>query len=196
MTTPTATRKWESNLNFAETETGQEIVRRVERETFNAAIVTVMRARFRNDLPDGLRERLQDHEKRNGEGGRHRNRIFSFADFPSVLHREAMLKRELWRLAPAYATVATALTASFVGVAMLIELAERQLALARSEGSVMRLFGFEVDAASAAPWLIALVLFCGGVGATRLVWPKVTDAWGVVNVALRARSQAWASPSR
>jgi len=113
-----------------------------------------------------------------------------------MLHREAMLKRELWRLAPAYGTVAPALAASFVGAVMLIELAERQLALARSEGSVMRLFGFEVDASSAAPWLIALFLFCGGVGATRLVWPKVTDAWGVVNVALRARSQAWASPSR
>ena len=113
-----------------------------------------------------------------------------------MLHREAMLKRELWRLAPAYATVAPALAASFVGAAMLIELAERQLALARSEGSVMRLFGFGVDASSAAPWLIALVLLCGGVGATRLVWPKVTDAWGVVNAALRARSQAWASPSR
>ena len=113
-----------------------------------------------------------------------------------MLHREAMLKRELWRLAPAYATVAPALAAGFVGAVMLIELAERQLALARSEGSVMRLFGFKVDASSAAPWLIALVLFCGGVGATRLIWPKVTGAWGVVNHALRARSQAWASPSR
>jgi branched-chain amino acid transport system permease protein len=113
-----------------------------------------------------------------------------------MLHREAMLKRQLWRLAPAYAAVAPALAVSLVGAVMLIELAERQLALARSEGSVMRLFGFEVDASSAAPWLIGLALFCGGGAATRLVWPKVIDAWGAVNVALRARSQAWASPSR
>jgi branched-chain amino acid transport system permease protein len=113
-----------------------------------------------------------------------------------MLHRDAMLNRELWRLVPAYAMVAPALAASFAGAVMLIELADRQLALARSEGSVMRLFGFEVDAASAAPWLAALVLFCGGVGATWLMWPKVSDAWGVVNVRLRARSQAWASPSR
>jgi branched-chain amino acid transport system permease protein len=113
-----------------------------------------------------------------------------------MLHREAVLKHEFWRLAPAYATVAPALAVSLAGAVMLIELAERQLALAHSEGSVMRLFGFEVDASSAAPWLIALLLFCGGVAATRLVWPKVIDAWGAVNVALRTRSQAWASPSR
>ena len=113
-----------------------------------------------------------------------------------MLHREAMLKQQLWRLAPAYATVAPALAASFVGAVMLIELAERQLALARSEGSVMRLFGFEVDASSAGPWAMALVLICVGVAATRLVWPKVTDAWGAVHVALRARKEAWPSPSR
>ena len=113
-----------------------------------------------------------------------------------MLHRDAALNRELWRLAPAYGMVAPALAASFAGAVMLIELAERQLALARSEGSAMRLFGFEVDAASIGPWLLGLVLFCGGVGLTRLIWPKVTGAWGVVNVRLRARSQAWASPSR
>jgi branched-chain amino acid transport system permease protein len=113
-----------------------------------------------------------------------------------MLHRDALQNRELWRLAPAYAMVAPALAAGLAGAVMLIELAERQLALARSEGSLMSLFGFEVDAASAAPWLIALVLFSAGVVVTRLIWPKVTDAWGVVNLRLRARSQAWASPSR
>jgi branched-chain amino acid transport system permease protein len=113
-----------------------------------------------------------------------------------MLHRDAMLKRQLWGLAPAYAMVAPALMASFVGAVMLIELAERQLALARSEGSAMRLFGFTVDAASLAPWSIAVILFCGGVGVTWLLWPKVTDAWGAVNIPLTARGQAWASSSR
>jgi branched-chain amino acid transport system permease protein len=113
-----------------------------------------------------------------------------------MLHRDAMLNRELWRLAPAYVLVAPALAACLAGAVMLIELAERELALARSEGSLMRLFGFDVDAATPGPWLIALVLFSGGVGASWIVWPKVTDAWGVVNLRLRARTQAWASPSR
>jgi branched-chain amino acid transport system permease protein len=112
-----------------------------------------------------------------------------------MLHRDAVLNRELWRLAPVYAMVTPALAAGFAGAVMLIELAERELALARSEGSVMRLFGFEVDAASAAPWFMALVLLCGGGGAAWLIWPRVAEAWGVVNVRLRARSQAWASPS-
>jgi branched-chain amino acid transport system permease protein len=113
-----------------------------------------------------------------------------------TLHRDAIMNRELWRLAPVYAMVTPALAASFVGAVMLIELAERELALARSEGSAMRLFGFDVDAASAPPWLIALALFCGGGGAAWLIWPRVSEAWGAVNLRLRARSQAWASPSR
>jgi hypothetical protein len=57
-------------------------------------------------------------------------------------------------------------------------------------------FGFTVDAASLAPWSIAVILFCGGVGVTWLLWPKVTDAWGAVNIPLTARGQAWASSSR
>ncbi len=73
---------------------------------------------------------------------------------------------------------------------MLIELANRQLAMARSEGSAMSLFGFAVDASSIAPWAAALVLFAGGVAATRLLWPKVDDAWGSVNKGLRARGRA------
>ncbi len=112
-----------------------------------------------------------------------------------MLHRDAVIHRELWRLAPAYAMVAPALAAAFAGAVMLIELANHELTLARSEGSVMRLFGFAVDASSPPPWAIAVVLFCGGVGATWFIWPKVTDAWGFVNISLRARSQAWASPS-
>jgi branched-chain amino acid transport system permease protein len=113
-----------------------------------------------------------------------------------MLHRDAMLKRQLWDLAPAYAMVAPALTASFVGAVMLIELAERELALARSEGSAMRLFGIAVDASSLAPWSIALIVFCGGGGVTWLLWPKVTHAWGAVNVRLTTRGGTWASPSR
>ena len=57
-----------------------------------------------------------------------------------------------------------ALAAGLAGAVMLIELANRQLALARSEGSAMRLFGFEVDASTAPPGSMALVLFCAGAG--------------------------------
>jgi branched-chain amino acid transport system permease protein len=105
-------------------------------------------------------------------------------------HREAARSGEFLRLAPAYALVAPSLTAGLIGAAMLIELANRQLALARSEGSAINLFGFAVDASSIAPWAAALALFAGGVATTWRLWPKVDDAWGSVNAGLRAKGRA------
>src|SRR5208337_4863224 len=105
-------------------------------------------------------------------------------------HRDAARSGEFRRLAPAYAFVAPGLAAGLVGGAMLIELANRQLALARSEGSAMNLFGFAVDASSIAPWALALVLFAGGVAMSWRLWSKVGDAWGSVNAGLRARGRA------
>jgi branched-chain amino acid transport system permease protein len=107
-----------------------------------------------------------------------------------TLHREAVRRGEAWRLAPAYALVAPAFVAGLAGAIMLIELADRQLALARSEGSTMHLLGFEVDAATPAPWIIAVVLICVGIGSGRLLWPRVVDAWGAVNARLRPRGEA------
>jgi branched-chain amino acid transport system permease protein len=107
-----------------------------------------------------------------------------------MLHREAVRRGEAWRLAPAYALVAPAFAAGLAGAIMLIELTDRQLAAARSEGSAMRLLGFDVDSATAAPWMIAVVLIGAGVGGGRLLWPRVVDAWGAVNARLRARGEA------
>jgi branched-chain amino acid transport system permease protein len=105
-------------------------------------------------------------------------------------HWEAARSGEFRRLAPAYAFVAPGLAAGLIGAAMLIELANRQLALARSEGSAINLFGFAVDASSIAPWAAALALFAGGVATTWRLWPKVDDAWGSVNAGLRAKGRA------
>jgi branched-chain amino acid transport system permease protein len=105
-------------------------------------------------------------------------------------HWEAARSGEFRRLAPTYAFVAPGLAAGLIGAAMLIELANRQLALARSEGSAMNLFGFAVDASSIAPWAAALALFAGGVATTWRLWPKVDDAWGSVNAGLRAKGRA------
>ncbi len=105
-------------------------------------------------------------------------------------HWEATRSGALGRLAPAYTTVAPGLAAGLIGAVMLIELANRELAMARSEGSAMNLFGLAVDAASIAPWAAALVLFAGGAAATWLLWRKVDDAWSFVNKGLRARGRA------
>ena len=106
------------------------------------------------------------------------------------MHRRAVRSGEAWRLAPAYALVAPAFVAAGGGAIMLIELANRQLALARSEGSAMRLFGFDVDASTALPWIVAALLFVLGVLVVRLLWSKVGDAWGDVNARLQIRGAA------
>ena len=105
-----------------------------------------------------------------------------------ALHREALRRGEAWRLAPAYARTAPALALCFVGAVMLIELCNRQLALARSEGSAMSLFGFAVDSADLAPWLVGLVLLGVGLASMRWLWPGVETAWGTVNARLQGKA--------
>jgi branched-chain amino acid transport system permease protein len=106
------------------------------------------------------------------------------------LHRQAALRGQLWRLAPAYALVAPAFAAACIGAIMLIELANRQFERVQSEGSVVRLFGLNLDAATAPPWIVAVLLLGVGVAAVRWLWPRVGDAWGVVNERLHSRDPA------
>jgi branched-chain amino acid transport system permease protein len=103
------------------------------------------------------------------------------------LHLRALRSGNAWRLAPAYAAVGPALIASGAGAIMIIELANRQLAQARSEGSAMRLFGFDVDASTPAPWIVAVALLVAGTLFVLRLWPRVGDAWAAVNARLRLR---------
>ena len=82
----------------------------------------------------------------------------------TMLHLRALRGGAAWRLAPAYAAVGPALAASGAGAIMIIELTNRQLAEARSEGSAMRLFGFDLDASTLPPWIVAIALFALGTG--------------------------------
>jgi branched-chain amino acid transport system permease protein len=104
-----------------------------------------------------------------------------------MLHFRALRGGGGWRLAPAYALVGPALAASGIGAVMIIELSNRQLAEARSEGSAMRLFGFDVDASASTPWIVAIALFLTGTVLVLRLWPRVSDAWGAVNASLRFR---------
>jgi branched-chain amino acid transport system permease protein len=106
------------------------------------------------------------------------------------LHRQAALRGLLWRLAPSYALVTPAFAAAGVGAVMLIELANRHFELVQSEGSAIRLFGVNLDSAAAPPWIVAVALFGAGVAAVRLLWPRVGDAWSVVNERLHSRDPA------
>ena len=107
----------------------------------------------------------------------------------AMLHWRAAAQGEAWRLAPAYALITPAFAAAGVGAIMLIELANRQLALARSDGSAMGLFGFDIDASTATPWIVAVALFGGGVLMVRRFWPRVAAAWGAIDARLRLRAQ-------
>src|SRR5271168_3559960 len=106
-----------------------------------------------------------------------------------MLHLRALRGGVAWRLAPAYAAVGPALVASGAGAIMIIELANRQLAEARSEGSAMRLLGFDVDASTPAPWIIAIALFAAGTVLVLRLWPRGGDAWGAVNARLHCRGE-------
>jgi hypothetical protein len=83
--------------------------------------------------------------------------------------------------------IGPSLAASALGAIMIIELTNRQLAEARSEGSSMRLFGFDVDASTLPPWITAATLFAAGTVLCFRVWPRVGDAWGAVNARLHFR---------
>ena len=107
----------------------------------------------------------------------------------ATLHFRALRGGAGWRLAPAYALIAPSLAASALGAIMIIELADRQLAHARSEGSAMRLFGFAIDASTARPWIVAVALFAAGTGLAFRLWPRVGDAWGAVNARLHFRGE-------
>jgi branched-chain amino acid transport system permease protein len=98
-----------------------------------------------------------------------------------AMHGQALRRGKAWQLAPAYAMAAPALASCVLGAIMVIELSNRQLALARSEGPQIRLFGFAVDSASPAPWLVAFVLVGVGLAAARWLWPRVETAWVRVN---------------
>jgi branched-chain amino acid transport system permease protein len=106
-----------------------------------------------------------------------------------TLHLRALRGGSAWRLAPAYAAVGPALATGGAGAIMIIELANRQLAQGRSEGSAMRLFGFDVDASTPPPWIVAVTLFLAGTLFVPRLWPRVGDAWGAVNARLHFRGE-------
>jgi hypothetical protein len=53
----------------------------------------------------------------------------------------------------------------------------------------MRLFGFDVDASTRPPWIVAVALFVAGTVLVSRLWPRVGDAWAVVNARLHFRGQ-------
>ncbi len=99
-----------------------------------------------------------------------------------VLHEDVVRRGEAWRLLPAYGLVTVPIASGVIGFIMLIELGHRLLVEARTEGTAMRLFGLDMDASAALPWVLAVVFLAFGLVGGRLAWPKVTAAWGEIHL--------------
>ena len=103
-----------------------------------------------------------------------------------MLHAEAARRGEALAACARLRAGRPALAAGLAGAILLIELADRQLALARSEGSAMRLFGFD-RCATSGPWIVADRRWSApALARGRLLWPRGRDAWGAVDVRIRA----------
>jgi hypothetical protein len=73
---------------------------------------------------------------------------------------------------------------------LIIELANHDLGEAASEGSAMNLFGFNVDALAATPWIVGFAPLGAGTLLAVMLRPRVGEAWGAVNAQLRVRGEA------
>ena len=108
----------------------------------------------------------------------------------AMLHAEAVRRGVAWRLAPSYALVAPTIAAGVAGAILLIELAIRFFQQEPGDGAILRLPGLSLDANAPTPWIGALALLAAGIGCGRLLWPRVGDAWGAVNLQLRGKAEA------
>jgi len=92
-----------------------------------------------------------------------------------MMHTPLMGARALHLLMVPYALLVAAASIAGMGGIVILELTHRLMVKA-SEGSVMRLFGISLDAASAWPWLVAAALATGGALLTRAAWPLAARA--------------------
>ena len=81
-------------------------------------------------------------------------------------------------------TVLVALAGLVMGIEMMYH-----LTLEGANGSVMSLFGQQVDTKTAMPWVIVAVLIAVGIAGYRMIQPGYSAAWGEVNadIALKQR---------
>jgi branched-chain amino acid transport system permease protein len=108
----------------------------------------------------------------------------------AMLHAQALRRGEAWRLAPSYALVAPAIAAGLAGAIAMIEMAIRFFQQEPGDGAVLRFAGLNLDANAPASWIAALALLAAAVASGRLLWPRVNDAWGAVNLHLRGKAEA------
>lgn len=103
--------------------------------------------------------------------------LFAPGGIAGILMMHAPLWRagKLHRLALPYALLLVTGSIGAVGIVAVIELAHQLMAKA-ADGSMMRLFGVSLDAATAWPWITGAVMIASGAALTRAVWPLAAAA--------------------
>jgi branched-chain amino acid transport system permease protein len=95
-----------------------------------------------------------------------------------MMHEPVWRARRIGRLVPAYALAAIPMALVIGGAIFIIELAHHQLVKAAMESPAMHVFGMTLQSNAVGTWLGALAIFAAGVIGLKLVWSKVSDAWG------------------
>ena len=107
-----------------------------------------------------------------------------------TVHKPAWQADATRKLMPSYAAAAGAAAILLAGLVALVEMIYHIETQQAQVGSTMKLFGQQVDAGSATPWIVAVVLMVVGGALLRFAGTFVGRAWADVTVAINARRNA------
>ncbi len=102
-----------------------------------------------------------------------------------AMHEPLYRGGQLGRIVPSYITAAGPLLLTLLGGIALIELAHHALVKADSDGPAFKVLGVPVSSDSLVSWTGAAIVFAVGVALLRIVWPRVSEAWGTALLAAR-----------
>ncbi len=102
-----------------------------------------------------------------------------------TLHKPAWRAHLMKRLLPSYALAAAAGAVMLTGFVALVELVYSHGSVG-APGSMVSLFGFEVDAHSVLTWSIAAVVFVVGIASFSWAWKSLRRAWDEITPQLHA----------
>lgn len=100
-----------------------------------------------------------------------------------TLHKPVVQTRMLGRLALPYVAAAASAAVLMLGLVALVEMLYHIETKAEQVGTVMSLFGRQLDAATAQPWIVAAIILIAGGGLLAFVGRFVRSAWNDVTVA-------------